>query len=168
MDGLVGRYRIHTKSKDVILRLFYHLLDVAVVNAYILQKRIHSQRLDSSDPPSKDEKPLELPIFRRALAESLMNSNIKRVRGRPSTSGRSTPTTTAEARNSPVSLVGKRATHLPPDLRYDDLKHWPQVGKKMWCKQCKKSQTTICCKKCSLNLCLTGPKNCFQVYHGAL
>lgn len=167
LDGLVGRYRIHTKSKDVILRLFYHLIDVAVVNAYVLHKRIHSQRLQSSDVPSKDEL-LELPIFRRALAESLIRFGGKRGRGRPTESGRSTPTTTAEARNSPLPKMGKRAVHLPDELRFDGIDHWPQVGPKMYCKVCKKpnrAQTTFSCKKCGLNLCLTATKNCFEKYH---
>lgn len=96
------------------------------------------------------------------------NVVVRLSSGRPSTlaTGRSTPTTTAEARNSPVSLMGKRAKHLPDEVRYDAEDHWPEVGKKMRCKQCKTSQTTFACSKCKLNLCLTGPKNCFKAYHG--
>lgn len=168
MDGLVGRYKVRTKSKDIMRRLFYHLLDMAVVNAYILHKRIFEERRNSSDVPAKGEKTYELPIFRRVLAESLLNSGNKRARGRPPTpaSGRTTPIVTAVGRNSPVSLVGKRAHHLPPELRYDGIDHKVEFGKKMWCKQCSKSQTNYRCSKCQLNLCIpNGKKDCFNLYH---
>lgn len=33
MDGLVGRYRIHVKSKDIMTRLFFHFIDMATTNA---------------------------------------------------------------------------------------------------------------------------------------
>lgn len=159
MDGLVGRYRIRVKSKDIMKRLFFHFVDVAVTNAYILQKRIYSERCNDSSFDARDDKPLELPVFRRELAESLMTFNENRQRGRPSSS------LSAEARSSPVSMIGKRAKHLPVDLRFDGLDHFPRFSKKMWCKCCKKSQTCFSCSKCELNLCITSAKNCFLEYH---
>lgn len=43
MDGLMGRYHIKAKSMNVMTRLFYHLLDMACTNAYILYRRIEAE-----------------------------------------------------------------------------------------------------------------------------
>lgn len=43
MDGLMGRYHIEAKSRDVMMRLFYHFIDMAVTNAYILNNRIRRE-----------------------------------------------------------------------------------------------------------------------------
>lgn len=164
MDGLVGRYKIGAKTKDIMNRLFYHFIDIAVVNAYILQKRIYSEQCNDSSVDSatvEEWKPLELALFRRTLADSLMTYNSNPVRGRPST----TAAATSENRNSPVSLHGQKAKHQPPEIRYDGLNHWPIFFKKMWCKHCKKSQTNFSCSKCNLNLCLSSAKNFSREYH---
>lgn len=36
MDSFLGRYRVRVKSRKWYLRLFYHLLDLAVINSWIL------------------------------------------------------------------------------------------------------------------------------------
>ncbi|KAJ8931317.1 hypothetical protein NQ314_015783 [Rhamnusium bicolor] len=60
MDGLLGRYHIRMKTRKWSNRIFYHLVDVAMVNAYILYHRIHPK-----------ERKVELPLFRTEVAESL-------------------------------------------------------------------------------------------------
>lgn len=40
-DGLIGRYRIRVRTNKYTNRLMYHLLDLAMVNAYVLFKRVH-------------------------------------------------------------------------------------------------------------------------------
>lgn len=39
MDNLAGRYKIRMKTSKWTSRVFYHLIDVAMVNAYILYHR---------------------------------------------------------------------------------------------------------------------------------
>lgn len=39
MDSLVGRYKIKMKTSKWTSRVFFHLIDVALVNAYILYHR---------------------------------------------------------------------------------------------------------------------------------
>ncbi|KAF2879011.1 hypothetical protein ILUMI_27162, partial [Ignelater luminosus] len=40
LDSNMGRYKILLKSRKWYLRTFYHLLDVTVVNAWLLQRRV--------------------------------------------------------------------------------------------------------------------------------
>lgn len=43
MDGLMGRYHIRVKTNNVMIRLFYHLVDMAASNAFILYRRINAE-----------------------------------------------------------------------------------------------------------------------------
>lgn len=40
LDSHIGRYKIKIKSRKWYIRLFYHLLDMTVVNSWILYKRV--------------------------------------------------------------------------------------------------------------------------------
>ncbi|XP_058817071.1 piggyBac transposable element-derived protein 3-like [Topomyia yanbarensis] len=79
MDSLIGRYRITAKSRKWTRRLFNHLLDMTVVNSWIIYKKV------SLEDKSKF---LNLREFRLQLADTLCNigSNVVK-RGRPSGSG---------------------------------------------------------------------------------
>jgi len=44
LDSLLGRYKIKMRTKKWYMRLFYHLLDVTIVNSWILHKRIIAQK----------------------------------------------------------------------------------------------------------------------------
>lgn len=54
VDGLLGRYHIRMKTKKWTNRIFYHMLDVLMVNAYILHQRLHKtdRRTHNIDLPS--------------------------------------------------------------------------------------------------------------------
>lgn len=58
MDGLMGRYHIRVKSRNVMMRLFYHFIDMAATNSYILYRRIHSENLNDSSNVSAEDKKL--------------------------------------------------------------------------------------------------------------
>lgn len=63
LDSNIGRYKIGIKSRKWYMRLFYHLVDITVNNAWLLQKRIHeSKRLKYKS---------SLADFREELAVSL-------------------------------------------------------------------------------------------------
>ena len=50
MDGLLGRYHIRAKSMDPMIRLFYHFVDMAATNSYILYRHVHAEKFnDFSD-----------------------------------------------------------------------------------------------------------------------
>ncbi|KAJ8927369.1 hypothetical protein NQ314_020144 [Rhamnusium bicolor] len=64
IDGLIGRYKIRMRTKKWYLRLFYHLVDVTIINCWLLYRKIR-----------KDRKETYLPLaqFRAELAYCLCN-----------------------------------------------------------------------------------------------
>lgn len=46
MDGLMERYHVRMKSRDIMKRLFYHFIDMSATNAYILYRRIHAENVN--------------------------------------------------------------------------------------------------------------------------
>ncbi|XP_060873874.1 piggyBac transposable element-derived protein 3-like [Metopolophium dirhodum] len=80
LDGLLGRHKIKMRSCKWYMRLFYHLLDVTIVNSWLLHKRIQNQKLDNNNV-------LPLMEFREQLAITLckLGENNTPKRGRPST-----------------------------------------------------------------------------------
>ncbi|XP_050065754.1 piggyBac transposable element-derived protein 2-like, partial [Aphis gossypii] len=60
LDSHIGRYKIRFRSRKWYMRLFYHLIDLSVVNSWLLFKRVKEQQ---------NEKPeIELPDWRKQLA----------------------------------------------------------------------------------------------------
>lgn len=57
------------------------------------------------------------------------------------------------------------APRPPPDVRYDEVGHFPVFDPKGRCKFCVKGQTTVTCSKCSLRLCFKQGRNCFVKFH---
>ncbi|XP_036322289.1 piggyBac transposable element-derived protein 1-like [Rhagoletis pomonella] len=85
MDGLMGRYKITLKTRDVMTRIFYHLVDMTITNAYILYKRANFEKQKDPSQPKTEEHLLSLPEFRLDLAAALCAYTKKRPVGRPST-----------------------------------------------------------------------------------
>lgn len=76
MDGLMGRYHIRAKTRDAIARLFYHFIDMAVTNSYVLYHRMHAERSnDSNDISASEVKLLQLPEFCEEIAAALVARN---------------------------------------------------------------------------------------------
>ncbi|KAH9631151.1 hypothetical protein HF086_001086 [Spodoptera exigua] len=78
MDSFLGRYRIRVKSRKWYIRLFYHMLDMATINSWVLYKKANKNR---------SQKLMSLADFRSELANTLClykSSEIVR-RGRLST-----------------------------------------------------------------------------------
>lgn len=47
MDGLMGRYHIRAKTRDAMMKLFHHLLDLSATNAYILYRRTNAENVSN-------------------------------------------------------------------------------------------------------------------------
>ncbi|XP_046662925.1 piggyBac transposable element-derived protein 2-like [Homalodisca vitripennis] len=147
LDSLLGRYKIIQRSKKWYIRLFYHLLDLTVVNAWLIYVRVHKER---------QEPHLKLAMFRLQLAQSLCKFGMTTTptRGRPSL-----------ASKKPKKAVA--CSGPPKEVRLDNIGHWPDhTEKKQRCKmeQCK-GFTVIKCVKCTVPLCLNKTNNCFVKYH---
>lgn len=153
LDSHLGRHSIRIKSKKWYFRLFYHLLDLAVINAWILYKQIQHKK----DPSSKA---LNQKHFRLEIAKcfcSIGKLNLKR--GRPSNDIHQ-ELETKKKRNS-KSIIP------PKDVRKDSLDHWPKWNDKR--NRCKlpgcSGFTFVSCNKCSVFLCFNKDKNCFTSFH---
>ncbi|XP_054083828.1 piggyBac transposable element-derived protein 1-like isoform X1 [Zeugodacus cucurbitae] len=146
VDGLIGRYHIKMKTRKWTNKLFYHMLDVSMVNAYCLYNRLN-----------KDVLKCKLPDFRSEVAETLclIGSTKPVKRGRPSSL---TPPPKA-----------KKTYHLSENIRYDQIGHWCKFLDRSGKKMCKfrgcKSETQAFCIKCKINLCNSTAKDCFFKYH---
>lgn len=158
MDGLMGRYHIHMKSKNVMMRIFYHFIDMAATNAYVLYHRINGQKCKETFGSDDDEKMLTLPIFREQIAEGLVTYTEKRPIGRPSS--RATNRLPRQ-----TSTVGKRAVHPCADVRYRNAEHMSLWAEKKSCKLCGVSDTQHTCSTCKIHLCNNARKNCHALYH---
>ncbi|XP_026161494.1 piggyBac transposable element-derived protein 4-like isoform X2 [Mastacembelus armatus] len=66
-DALIGFYRIHHKKTKWYKTLFYHFLDIAVVNSYLLHKELFEIKQDPTQA-----KPLIHKAFREQLAKEML------------------------------------------------------------------------------------------------
>lgn len=151
MDAYIGRNGLKIKTKDMATRIFYHLLDMGITNAFVLYRRLNYERKKTTESKLKD---MTMREFRVNIAKELCVTMEKRPVGRPST-------------QSAPSSVGKKAIHPVASMRLDGFNHFPEWGSKKVCKHCKKSDTHTFCMKCNLHLCFSNKKNCFKLYHNA-
>lgn len=164
-DMLISLYRIKMKTRRWYIKIFWHLVDIAKVNAWLHYRR-HCEQLEI---PKKRE--LSLLDFVLEIAESLTTTN--KVVPMEMTSGKqgrpSKRRSAEEASHSSAVKVGRKpTTPLPPnDTRYDQLGHWPNPtkGNRSRCRFCKDGFSQIFCSKCQVCLCLREGKNCFVDYH---
>lgn len=141
MDGLIGRYHVRVKSCNPMTRLFYHLIDLAATNSYILYRRIHAENgMNTSASSAEGDDLFQLPRFREEIAAGLVALVEKRPVGRPSTSTPAPPPT----QTGITTGTGIRAKHPVGDLRYDGHDHFPS-----WLNKSggKKSVSTAKCHK---------------------
>ncbi|XP_065368731.1 piggyBac transposable element-derived protein 3-like [Calliphora vicina] len=153
LDSLMGRYKIKVKSRKWYIRMFYHLLDLTMVNAWLAYKRVLKQN------GSQDSDILKQVDFRAEVAECLCKIETSAPkRGRPST---------VEQQIKAKKKKGPAQTLPPQEVRQDKYGHWPvTLESKMRCKfpNCK-GFTRIKCDKCGVALCLNKSNNCFKNFH---
>ncbi|XP_047138748.1 piggyBac transposable element-derived protein 2-like [Hydra vulgaris] len=124
MDGLLGRYHIRMKTVKWTSRFFYHVLDLAMINAYLLHKRIKRQNTACN---------IQLPQFRKEVSAMLCRFQTDEPQKRSVERPRST-----NAKEDPApKRLGKR-TYLPAvDIRFDGKEHFPQWLDRSGKRQCK-------------------------------
>lgn len=156
LDALIAYYRIHIRSKKYYHRFFFHFVDMAIVNSWLLYRR----DCESLSIPQKKQK--DLLSFRTSIAQALCMQGkdlSKRKRGRP---------------HSDVEREFEKKRHRGPakaiptqEVRSDAVGHWPVVESvRQRCKlpHCK-GQTVFRCSKCNVHLCLNKNNNCFREFH---
>ncbi|XP_046987283.1 piggyBac transposable element-derived protein 2-like [Schistocerca americana] len=106
LDSIMGRHKILVKSRKWYIRLFYHLLDMGVVNSWLLYRRVAETK--------GIKRTMKLSEFRMEIAPCLCRSgHTSAKRGRPSN----------ELENQIQAKKTKGPTaHVPPqDVRLDQL-----------------------------------------------
>ena len=158
MDMLLSLYRINVRSQKYYIKIIFHLIDLSLVNAWLLYRR-HCSQLSV---PKRDT--MSLLLFRINVAQALLQATppppLPRGRDRPS----------SDSVNKEISLQKlPRATpkQVPPkNIRFDKYDHWPICEEKGRCRRpgCP-GYTTVSCSKCKIRLCLNDRRNCFKSYH---
>ena len=150
LDHLIALYRIKTRTKKWTVKLIFHFVDFALVNAWLEYRRA----AELCDPSSKY---MDLLEFRSQVAEALMKT---------------TPLTLPVGRPRMDDSVDDDPAAKRPyirrsinDVRYDRVDHLPihvdALGQR--CKIEKyRGRSRI---KCGVHLCLSKENNCFIAYH---
>ena len=156
MDSHLGRYKIRIKSRKWYIRIFYHLLDLTIINSWILYRKVMARR----GIPTKDI--MNLANFRSELADTLCKYSTPIPRGRPSLSS------LLEQQPPPKLRKGKPCQVLPPrDVILDGVGHeQTRTPERMRCMfpSCNLKTVTMC-TKCNVHLCAKKTKDCFNELH---
>lgn len=151
IDSIMGCYKIQLRSKRWQVRMFYHLLDLSMANAWLLYKRIHKVK-------GLQDKHLNSADFRLEVATTLCKLGV--------------PSNMKNRRSIENEIQAKRhkgpAQHVPPvAIRQDQTGHWPVwTEKRIRCKypKCSGVSQTMC-EKCGVALCYNKHNNCFRLFH---
>lgn len=152
-DMLISLYRTSIKTRRWYLKVLFHCLDIAKVNAWLLYRRYSEQM----NVPDKHQ--LSLLKFTIRIAEGLLRGGkVPNSVGRPRK---------RKATDTPSPTSRKQAAAVPcEDVRCDNVAHWPEFRKKKnKCRLCKTNYSRAYCKKCNLCLCLNNTRNCFYGFH---
>ncbi|KAL3223996.1 hypothetical protein MRX96_027063 [Rhipicephalus microplus] len=155
LDGLMACYRIFLKSKKFLPEIFFHFVDMAVVNSWLLYRR----NCDALAIAKKEQQ--DLLAFKASIASCLCNEkeDMMKKRGRPSLS--------VEAELEMKKRRGPTAPTPNAQVCHDNVGHWPEVsqqrqGRKM--SGCK-GQPVFFCAKCKVQLCINKSSKCFISFH---
>ena len=147
---LIAIYRIPCKTKRWYVKIFWHLVDISKVKAWILYRRQSQQHQEKVDTARKSKTLLE-------FTEGIINAdkvNSSSARGRKQRS------------IDPVPRGKKPTNPLPVhDVHYDQVGHWPEpVSQRNRCRVCEMT-CRMTCSKCRIYLCLMEGRNCYREFH---
>lgn len=155
-DQLLAYYRMSFRSRKYYLRLVFHLLDMTVVNNWLIYRQ---------SPTSEYLKKRQYAFcdFKLKLAYSLTSSEkiLRKKRGKPSHDAVKTNFEKKER-------CGRATKPIPEDdVRKDGIGHFPAFSAiRQTCKLpgCK-SKVLMYSMKCNVYLCCDQKKNCFLEFH---
>uniref|UniRef100_A0A672YBL4 PiggyBac transposable element-derived protein domain-containing protein n=2 Tax=Sphaeramia orbicularis TaxID=375764 RepID=A0A672YBL4_9TELE len=136
--ALITLYSVRHKTMKWYKTLFYHFVDIAAVNSYLLHKELSKMRQDPTRTKSFTQK-----TFMEQLAKEMLE-----FAGSAATSPRPTPSTTC----MPMFL-NKQETRARKYCKRCYNAGTPRV------------KTAVYCRRCEVPLCLNSKKNCFQLWH---
>lgn len=135
--------QIDRKSQKWWHRIFFHFIDIAVVNAHV----IYTQSTGTT---------ITMKNFRRDISRELLNKTIVCKRQSKST------------KKSPAEIK-KHKPFVPDSLRLEKSAHQPKISTRRRCAKCstreKEVRTEWMCAVCNVPLCITKNRNCFADHH---
>lgn len=152
IDSIIGRYKISIKSQRWQVRVFYHLLDLTVSNAWLLYKRVHKAKAST-------DKLLNSADFRLQIAEALTKLDATKNKGKRGSG--------IQYALDEKKLKGPSQQMPNKMVRQDQFGHWPVwTDKRLRCKypNCTGFSKTQC-DKCGVFLCFNKRNNCFKNFH---
>jgi hypothetical protein len=147
-DMLVALYRTNISSKKYYMKIFFHLIDVAIVNSWLVYRR-HCKQKDISRYKTMLE-------FRLELATVLLKAKTVKV-GRPSN----------DSQPEPKRQRLNYQLDPPDEVRLDRYDHFfidLDRETRLRCRVCQRKAAWFC-KKCEVGLCIVKDRNCFTLYH---
>ncbi|XP_016362385.1 piggyBac transposable element-derived protein 4-like [Sinocyclocheilus anshuiensis] len=171
-DSLIEHYNVLHKTTKWYKTFFFHFLDIAVVNSFILHQELAK---------AQSKVPLNHKLFRETLVSELARAG----RGKnpfavkdPSTSA--TPVSTSKSAHVPSTPTEMNETpsdteSSPPASPAQTERCYPEYfgsdathGRRV-CVMCKlqgnKVKTPIYCSHCKVALCFVSSRNCFKKWH---
>ncbi|XP_029969463.1 piggyBac transposable element-derived protein 4-like [Salarias fasciatus] len=135
-DALIKSYSIHNKAIQWYKTFFFHFVDIATVNSYLLHKEVLKLQRD----PSQTQ-PLTHKLFKEKLAQEMLEFAVGLAAPPP-------PSTSC----MPLFNDSQEGRARRYCKRCHDT-GTPRV------------KTAVVCRKCQVPLCLTSKRNCFQLWH---
>lgn len=139
MDRMIAHYPHGFKNKKWYLRIFFHFLNVSIINSWILYKEQCSS--------------IPLLQFKASIAWTMLQIGKHDASKRGRKSLIQTPTPPKQR---------KKVKQRVPDVQYDGIKHYPVKKQASRCDDdsCT-SRTRYLCQKCNFPVC----PECMESYH---
>lgn len=141
---ITGHFRLMHKPREWYQSVFYHALDIAIENAFILQEMTTKAKNKRAST-------------RRAFLEMLI---LKLIAGVP------VPSARPSAANSTAKTPATSAPSSPASSSFHNPKHITQEssigGRK--CELCQQ-ETTVMCVTCDVMLCFQPHRDCYNDWH---
>lgn len=148
-DALIGYYTVLSKTMKWYKTFFYHFVDIAVVNSFILHKDLAMARKEKT-------------LTQKRYREILMKEMADLWKAEKS---RAAPAPTAAA------LSASAAPPPPPLQCLPEYYSGDATSGRKVCVMCKsegnKVKTPVYCKKCLVPLCFVSNRRCFTLWHEA-
>lgn len=140
-DMLKSYYEIDRKSHKWWHKIFFHFLDLSLVNSFTLFKE------------NSQGSTMNIKQYRLAVAAGLIGQ----------------PNPSSKGRKPQKKTLNKFKINVPLEQRLSNASHMPQSCASKRCCYCSTKdnphRTKWECRSCKIGLCLTINKNCFIPYH---
>lgn len=152
LDSLLGLYRIQLRTKKWYKKIFFHMVDMCVVNSWILWRKKSGEYMPLFD-------------FKLAIAEHFCKAGKAKKRGRPTTTP-SNPSTPTTSKDCTPSKKRKMQDFPLNSVRADGIGHFPKWMKtRQLCQNNCSFRSYTYCEKCKVFLCYNDKRNCFTRFH---